>query len=53
MVETLRSSGDTETIGEFTALLRQHVRKEEGVLFEEMQRLLPRDQLDNIGKLLR
>ena len=53
MVDALRRGADTATIGEFTALLRQHVRKEEGVLFEEMQRLLSRDELDNIGKLLR
>jgi hemerythrin-like domain-containing protein len=53
MVEALRREHDQTTIGEFTALLRRHVRKEEGILFEQLQRLLPREQLDNIGKLLR
>jgi hemerythrin-like domain-containing protein len=53
MVDALRGRADAATIAEFTATLRQHVRKEEGVLFEELQRLLPREQLDDIGKLLR
>ncbi len=49
MVNALRNGGDRSLIAEFSALLRQHVRKEEGRLFEEAQRLLPRERLDHIG----
>lgn len=49
MVNALRDGADRSLIAEFSALLRQHVRKEEGILFEETQRLLPREKLDHIG----
>jgi hemerythrin-like domain-containing protein len=50
MVDSLRNREDRPLIAEFAALLRQHVRKEEGILFEEIQRLLPREKLDHIGE---
>jgi hemerythrin-like domain-containing protein len=50
IVDQLRKRGDRSLIAEFAALLREHVRKEEGVLFEETQRLLPREKLDHIGE---
>lgn len=53
LVDTLRRAGDKAIISEFSGVLRQHVGKEERVLFEEMQRSLSRDQLDSIGKLIR
>lgn len=53
LVDSLRQAGDRAIIAEFAGVLRQHVRKEENVLFEEMQRLLSRQQLDAIGKVLR
>src|SRR5688572_21458362 len=45
LVNTLRNARDRATIVEFSGVLRRHVRKEESVLFEEMQRLLPREEL--------
>ena len=53
LVESLRARGEKAAIAEFTAMLRQHVRKEESILFEQMQRLLSREELDSIGKLLK
>ncbi len=53
LVDALRYAGDRAIIAEFSGVLRQHVRKEESVLFEKMQRLLSREQLDSIGKLIR
>jgi hemerythrin-like domain-containing protein len=50
--DTLKESPDKGAVAEFSAMLRLHVRKEEGVLFEEAQRLLTREQMDAIGKLL-
>jgi len=53
LIDALRDEGDGAVIMEFTCILRQHIRKEESVLFEEMQRLLSREQLDSIGQLIR
>jgi hemerythrin-like domain-containing protein len=50
LVNILRQAGDRAAIEEFTDLLRRHVRKEENFLFEEMQRTLSREHLDNIGQ---
>lgn len=52
MVEVLRTEPTAERISGFTALLRQHVRKEENELFEDAQRALSRDTLDRIGEEL-
>jgi hemerythrin-like domain-containing protein len=49
LVDSLRNAADRTLMSEFSALLRQHVRKEENVLFEEAQRLLSREQLDQMG----
>jgi hemerythrin-like domain-containing protein len=46
LVERLRSGA----VEEFCGVLREHVRKEERVLFEEAQRLLTRAQLDEMGE---
>ena len=48
LIDSVRSSRAPDRIEEFCALLRQHVRKEENVLFEEAQRLLTREQLDQL-----
>jgi hemerythrin-like domain-containing protein len=48
----LRERADRDLILHFADLLTQHVRKEEGILFEEAQRLLTREELDRIGQLL-
>ncbi len=53
LVNILRQAGDMAAIAEFTDLLRRHVRKEENFLFEEMQRTLSREHLDNIGQLIK
>ena len=50
LVHVLRSGGNRSLIMEFTGLLRQHIRKEESVLFAEAQRLLPREKLDHLGQ---
>jgi len=34
----------------FTATLSEHIRKEERILFEQMQHLLSPDKLDNLGR---
>lgn len=49
MVEQLRSRPTATLLREFTDLLRTHIRREENELFEEMQRVLPRETLDTIG----
>jgi len=38
-----------ETLRSFTSLLSAHIRREERVLFEEIQRRLPRPALDRLG----
>lgn len=50
IVESLRSKSDRSVIQEFCELLQQHIHKEERLLFEEVQRLLSREQLDEIGR---
>ena len=52
VVDRLRRGAERETIEEFTAVLRAHVRSEENVLFQEAQRLLSREQLDEIATRL-
>jgi hemerythrin-like domain-containing protein len=42
--------GERLEVMEFCAALRDHVRKEETVLFERAQELLPADQLNEIGQ---
>ena len=50
LIERLRAEPTTGLLLEFTALLRTHIRREENELFEDIQRLLPRERLDSIGK---
>jgi hemerythrin-like domain-containing protein len=52
MVDALRAGGDKALLDEFTGMLTRHVRKEEGVLFEEAQRLLPPEELASLGRSL-
>lgn len=49
LVGRLRQNPTAETLLEFTALLRSHIRCEENELFEEVQRRLPREILDALG----
>jgi hemerythrin-like domain-containing protein len=53
IVDSLRLRSDRSVIQEFCQVLGQHVRKEERLLFEEAQRLLSREQLDEIGQTRR
>ena len=50
LVDELRTAPDRRLIDEFCTVLEQHVHREERVLFEETQRVLPRQRLDLIGK---
>ena len=52
LVEGLRAAPERAVIEDFIAILPQHVRKEESRLFEDAQRLLSRDQLDQLGARL-
>lgn len=52
LVEGLRTGPLAGLLRTFASLLRQHVRLEEGELFEQVQRLLPRETLDEIGGVL-
>jgi hemerythrin-like domain-containing protein len=49
LVDSLRRVGDRGLMMEFSTLLREHIRKEERILFGEAQRLLTREQLDFIA----
>jgi hemerythrin-like domain-containing protein len=49
LVDRLRSAASAETIEEFVELLRRHIRREEEELFEQIQRDLPRETLDQLG----
>jgi hemerythrin-like domain-containing protein len=50
LIGRLREEPTTALLYEFTALLRTHIRREENELFGDIQRLLPREQLDSLGK---
>jgi hemerythrin-like domain-containing protein len=52
LVDAMRHEIDPPLMLDFAALLRQHVHKEERVLFEQAQRLLSREQLDFIAEQL-
>jgi hemerythrin-like domain-containing protein len=49
LVANLRAGGEKADVLEFCAMLRNHVRKEETVLFERAQDLLSDEQLNEIG----
>jgi hemerythrin-like domain-containing protein len=50
LVERLRSDPSADVLEEFCELLSSHIRREEKDLFEEVQRTLPREVLDRMGK---
>ena len=50
LIGRLREGPTTALLLEFTALLRTHIRREENELFGDIQRLLPRELLDSLGK---
>jgi len=50
MIGRLRDEPTAAVLLEFTALLRTHIRREENELFGDVQRLLPRELLDSLGK---
>jgi hemerythrin-like domain-containing protein len=49
MVAGLRTSATVETLLAFCDLLSAHIRREERVLFEDIQQTLPRDTMDRLG----
>jgi len=49
MVAELRTAPSAELLERFCALLSGHIRREESELFEQIQRSLPRDVLDQAG----
>ena len=49
IVDQLRMTPDAALLRKFSGLLRQHIRREENELFEDMQRRLPRKLLDALG----
>src|SRR5947209_16501013 len=56
-VELRRRAGEIDTAGadglaDFAELLSTHIRKEENELFEGMQKLMPREELDALAKPL-
>jgi hemerythrin-like domain-containing protein len=50
MIAQLRTAPTGASLEEFCALLSGHIRREENELFEEIQRVLPREVLDRAGK---
>jgi hemerythrin-like domain-containing protein len=52
MIGTMRSAPSAELLRRFTALLRTHIRREEGELFEDIQQRLPRETLDRLGQTI-
>ena len=50
MVRTLRSTPSMETLKDFMTLLRSHIRREEGELFEQAQQMLSAEVLSQIGR---
>ena len=50
LIGRLREEPTAALLLEFTALLRTHIRREENELFGDIQRLLPRELLDSLGK---
>lgn len=50
LIEKLRARPAEETLRELASLLRSHIRREENELFEDVQRRLPREVLDALGK---
>lgn len=49
LVAQLRTAPSAALLEQFFELLSGHIRREEKELFEEAQRILPREELDRIG----
>ena len=49
-VEQLRAAPSRAVLEEFCRLLSTHIRREESELFEHVQRALPREVLDQLGR---
>jgi hemerythrin-like domain-containing protein len=49
LVERLRGAPSAALLEEFCALLTRHIRREENELFEDIQRTLPREVLNQAG----
>jgi hemerythrin-like domain-containing protein len=49
LVAALREEASASLLESFTSLLRRHIRREENELFEQVQALLPRRELDRLG----
>ncbi|HXE90399.1 MAG TPA: hemerythrin domain-containing protein [Terriglobales bacterium] len=47
-----RGTLDAKELERFVALLDQHIRKEERQLFEQMQKLVPADRLEELGRAM-
>jgi hemerythrin-like domain-containing protein len=50
MIDQLRAAPSAERLEKFCELLRRHIRREENVLFQEIQRRLPEGVLETVGK---
>ena len=50
LINRLRAAPSADLLLEFAALLRRHIRLEESELFEQIQRSLPRETLDALGR---
>jgi hemerythrin-like domain-containing protein len=49
LIDQMRTAPTAELLEEFCALLSGHIRREENELFEQIQRVLPREVLDRAG----
>jgi hemerythrin-like domain-containing protein len=49
LIAELRAAPSRELLEKFCALLSGHIRREENELFEEIQRVVPREVLDRAG----
>ena len=50
LVAVLRTAPSAELLERFCALLSAHIRREENEFFEQIQRILPRETLDRVGR---
>ena len=50
IVRETRTAPAAEILESFCALLTRHIRREENELFQEIQRTLPREELDRLGR---
>jgi hemerythrin-like domain-containing protein len=50
LIARMRMEPSSELLQEFAELLRAHIRCEENELFQDIQKRLPRETLDRLGK---